>query len=208
MARKPAHLELKGGRGPRQQIWEVIRRQREDFTRTSIEKATRVDLATITSFLQSLDRAGYIEPTSEPARFIERKHYRLVQDCGVEAPRIDRSGAQVVQSRGTENMWRTMRIMGDFSPRELAMRASTDETTVSVETAKAYARHLTQAGYLIVVEAGHTFIRGKGAKQTTYRLLPAKYTGPRPPMIQRTKTVYDPNLGKVVWQEEPDHDAT
>jgi hypothetical protein len=206
VARKPAHLEMAGGRGPRQRIWEAIRKQPTDFTGHGIERATRIDTATIRTYVQSLELGGYIEQTSERKQFTERQHYRLLRDVGVEAPRIDRKG-NVIRPTGNENMWRTMRIMGEFTAAELAIRASTAEVKVAELSAKTYVRALAVAGYLVVVEEGHAFIRGKGAKQSRYRLVQAKYSGPRPPMIQRTKCVYDPNLAKIVWQEEPDHDA-
>lgn len=206
MARKPAHLELAGGRGPRQRIWEVIRKHAKDFTVPFIEKATVIDLHTIRTYAQVLERGGFIVQINETIKPTDRKHYRLAKDVGVEAPRLDRKG-NVLPATGTENMWRTMRILGDFNAAELAMRASTEQLKVAEQTAKTYARALATAGYLTVVEEGHSFIRGKGAKQSRYRLIASKYTGPRPPMIQRTKCVYDPNLAKIVWQEEPDHDA-
>jgi hypothetical protein len=206
MARKPAHLELAGGRGPRQRIWEVIRKQAKDFTGPGIEKATCIDLATIRTYVQVLELGGFIEQISARTRFTERQHYRLLRDVGVEAPRLDRKG-NVVRPTGNENMWRTMRIMGDFTAAELAIRSSTADIKVAEQTAKTYLHALAVAGYLTVVEEGHPFIRGVGARQSRYRLMPTKYTGPRPPMIQRTKCVYDPNLAKVVWHEEPDHDA-
>ena len=206
MARKPAHLELVGGRGPRQRVWEAIRKQRERFSAASLEKATLVDTATIRTFLQSLGHGGFIAKLDERKKVTDRQHYELARDIGVEAPRIDRKG-NMLPATGTENMWRTMRIVGAFTPAELAVRASNDTVKVAAETAKSYAHALAVAGYLTIVEEGHPFIRGKGAKQTKYQLLPKKYTGPRPPMVQRTKCLYDPNLGEVVWQEEPDRDA-
>ncbi|KIP19005.1 iclR helix-turn-helix domain protein [Burkholderia sp. MSHR3999] len=207
MPRKPAHLELTGGKGPRQRVWEAIRSQADDFTAHAVVRASNIDKPTAQTYLQALERGGFIESVGERKAIGDRKHYKLVRDTGVEAPRLDRQGQPVMQSRGNENMWRTMRIMGEFSPRELALRASTPDVSVSDSAAQSYVKCLAHAGYLTVVDPGHAYIRGKGAKQARYRLLPSKYTGPRPPMIQRTKAVYDPNLGKIVWQEEPDHDA-
>lgn len=206
MPRKPAHLEMAGGRGPRQRIWEVIRKQAQDFTGPGIERATRIDLATIRTYIQVLERGGFIEQINERTRFTERQHYQLLRDVGVEAPRLNRQG-KVVPATGNENMWRTMRIMGEFTAAELAIRSSTADIRVAEQTAKAYLHALAVAGYLVIVEEGHPFVRGKGPRQTKYRLVARMYTGPRPPMIQRTKCVYDPNLAKVMWQEGPDHDA-
>jgi hypothetical protein len=42
---------------------------------------------------------------------------------------------------------------------------------------------------------------------TRYRFLAARYSGPKPPMIQRIKAVYDPNRSEVVWSSlEVKHD--
>lgn len=208
MARKPAHIELAGGKGPRQRIWDAIRQQRDDFCANSIVRLADLDRATVQTYLQALERGGIIESLSGRNAAGDRKHYRLVRDMGVEAPRLDRAGRPVMHSRGNENMWRTMHIMRKFSPRELAVYASTREIVIAESTAKAYVKYLAQAGYLKVVDPGHAFIPGKGAKQARYQFrTPKSYTGHRPPMIQRKRSVYDPNLDKVVWTEEPDRDS-
>ena len=165
MARKPAHIEMAGGRGPRQRIWEVIRRQAKDFTSPGIEKATRIDTATIRTYVRALESGGFIEQTSERTKYIERQHYKLLRDVGVEAPRLDRKG-NVIRPTANENMWRTMRIMGEFTPAELAIRASTADVKVAEATAKSYVRSLAGAGYLSIVEEGHHYVRGICAKQT------------------------------------------
>jgi len=206
VARKPAHLEMAGGRGPRQRVWEFIRKNAKDFTTMGIEKATVIDVFTIRTYVQVLELGGFIVQTNETVKVTDRKRFKLVRDVGVEAPRLDRKG-KLIAPTGTENMWRTMRIMGDFNAVELATRASSADIKVAEATAKSYLRALHTAGYLSIAEEGHPFVRGIGAKLTRYRLSPSKYTGPRPPMIQRTKCIYDPNLGKIVWQEEPDRDA-
>lgn len=206
MARKPAQLEMVGGRGPRQRIWEAIRKRRDGFTVTDIERATKIDRFTIHTYVRHLEFGGFLEQADKVDKLFELKQYRLVRDVGVEAPRIDRKG-KVIRTTGNENMWRTMRIMGEFTAAELSMRASTAETKVAEATAKKYLQRLSEAGYLSVIDKGHPYIRGIGAKAARYRLIQSKYTGPRPPMVQRTRSIYDPNLGKIVWQEEPDHDA-
>ena len=131
---------------------------------------------------------------------------KLIRDNGVEAPRLKRDGSPVTQGLGTEAMWRSMRIIGSFNGRELAAHASACGIEVKESTAKAYIIVLHAAGYLKVVEAAKLASPGKPPAQARYVLAPGKYTGPRPPMIQRTKTLYDPNLAKVVWNEEIDHD--
>jgi hypothetical protein len=44
-------------------------------------------------------------------------------------------------------MWRTMRIVRDFTFHELAALASSTEVTVAPTTAKDYLKHLLNAGY-------------------------------------------------------------
>ncbi|RRW89173.1 hypothetical protein [Pandoraea apista] len=206
MARKPAHIEMAGGKGPRQRAWEAIRQNAADFTVREIAMKSGADNATVRTYVQSLERASVIEAINAPKVIGERKHYRLARNTGVEAPRVDRQGKPVTASRGNENMWRSMRIMKEFTPQHLAQHASNGDVSVSEGTARAYAQALARAGYLSVVDPGHSFIRGKGAKQARYMFVPSRNTGPRPPMIQRKRSIYDPNLGKVVWQEAPDHD--
>jgi hypothetical protein len=62
-------------------------------------------------------------------------------------------------------------------------------------TAEKYLRHLRDAGYLIQV-------KGSRSCAVMWRFLPSMHTGPRAPMIQRVKRVWDQNLKKVMWSEE------
>lgn len=202
--RKPAHLEMIGGRSNRQRIWEAIRANRDNFTAVCIIFHSGVDDTTVQTYLLALCKAGYVESTNE-AGMAEVKEYRLIRDNGLEAPRLTSQGKLVVQGLAQEQMWRTMRMLGsDFNYLELARMASTSETMVSTEAAKSYLKHLAHAGYVTVTAKGRG--RGAGGVPSRYRFNPGRYTGPRPPMVQRTKNVYDPNLGKVVWQQEVDHD--
>jgi len=34
-----------------------------------------------------------------------------------------------------------------------------------------------------------------------------KEPGPRPPLVERIACVYDPNIGAIVWRQEPDLEA-
>ena len=97
-------------------------------------------------------------------------------------------------------MWRTLRLIaGDTNARELAAHAATAAAPVALSAAEHYLGALHAAGYLIRTQAGRGLGKpGKGLP-ARYRLNPARNTGPRPPMICRTKVVYDPNEDKVVW---------
>jgi hypothetical protein len=209
MSRKPIHLERTGGKGPRQKIWEVIRRKRDGFLKHDIAFATNLDDATVRSYLQSLLKGGYIKVIQEEKipGIAKRCTYQLVRDNGIEAPRLDKQGVEVTQGRANENMWGTMRRLANFNAHELAMLASVEKIIVAESTAARYITMLHRAGYLDLIEPAQQLGGRVGAKPARYRLLINKWTGPRPPMIQRTRCVYDPNLGKIVWQEEADHDA-
>ena len=194
MARKPV-ATYAGGKGPRQKIWEAIRTRRDsEWTRDDIAMGAGVDAETLSTYLQALRRAGVVAET-------RKQFYRLVNDEGVEAPRLRRDGSRVTQGLAQEQMWRTLRMMpGDTNARELAAHASTPVVPVKMETAHSYLKALKRAGYLVTtLEGKSTGVRGKTAS-SRYRLRPTCNTGPRPPMICRAKTVYDPNLGQVVWQ--------
>lgn len=195
--RKPAHLVSSARKpGGRQAVWAAIRRLRDGFTLPALAKGTDIHRDTIRTYLRGLEAAGYIvrDPV-EPGRFV------LVNDIGVEAPRVTRDGKPVTQGIRRENMWRTMRMMrGDFSWRDLTIAASTEEFPVDEEDAKDYCAALAKAGYLVVTVKGKG--GGKSVTPTRWRFNPARFTGPAAPMVQRLQSVFDPNLGKVVWQED------
>lgn len=203
--RKPAHLAAAGGKPQgRQGIWEAIRAQRDGFTIASLGAATDIHRDTIRTYVRGLHAAGYVEVPAPIAPF-----YRLVRDVGVEAPRVTRDGKPVTQGAAREQMWRTMKMMAaDFSWRDLAITASTEAVAVAEEDAKDYCANLAKAGYLMVASPGKgtPSARKGGGMPTRYRFNRSKNTGPKPPMVQRLQSVFDPNLGKIVWTEEARHD--
>ncbi len=87
-----------------------------------------------------------------------------------------------------------MRMLRDFSYLDLVAAASTEETPLAMWTVKTYVIALCHAGYLRRVDKGR------------YAFIAARFTGPRAPMIQRLKTVFDPNLQRIVWQQEAKDD--
>lgn len=202
MPRKPAPLEQKGGKSPRQHIWEAIRTHRKAFTREMLAEHCNGMEGKIADYVAALLKAEFIEVIAEEkvnaGGLRPRFTYRLVRDNGVEAPRVSKKGEIVVQGNGNEAMWRTMHRMFErtpFSYRELVAFASTKAHPIKVETAKSYIAALHRAGYLRQVEKEK---RGKQPSGAKYVLIASRYTGPRAPMVQRTRTVYDPNENRVV----------
>lgn len=198
--RKPAHLVSAGGKpAGRQGIWEAIRVQSEGFSLPTLITATDIHRDTIRTYLRGLEAAGYIETVCTTSGGV--RLYRLAKDVGIEAPRVTRDGKPVTQGAAREQMWRTMKMLaGDFSWRDLAVAASTEETPVNEEDAKDYCANLAKAGYLVTTVKGKG--NGKAGVPTRYRFNRGMNTGPRPPMVQRLATVFDPNLRQIVWHAE------
>jgi len=205
MPRKQTQLILSGGKGPRQRIWEYIRVHRKRFTVTEVRKELSLATMTATSYLNALREGGYIKAIDqEPVigGVSDRIVYKLVHDIGIEAPRVKPNGEPVTQGAKQQAMWGTIHRMfqaKDFSILELVALASTPTQPVSSELATSYVRALTKAGYLcntVPAKRSRKPILGR------YRLVQGKYTGPRAPIIARTKAVYDPNLNKVVYVDQ------
>jgi len=195
MARKPVHLELVGGKGPRQRVWEQIRRFNDTPFDISDVTPGGVPVATARTYINNLEKAGILAVAGKNA--VNRTTWKLVRDTGLEAPRVDNRGAVVTQGIGNEALWGAMQAIGNFNALVLAAMSG-----ASVNTAKSYCNHLARAGYLATVKEGKG--TGKSGIPATYRLLKSRNTGPRAPMITRLKAVYDPNLHEFAWQQTPD----
>lgn len=199
MPRKPVHLTANARRPEgRQVIWEAIRRLKR-FTVADVERATRLNDATIRTYLHGLHAAGYLhkpDETVDVGGSIPAQVWELVRDVGIEAPRVRKDGTPVTQGRGREQLWRTMRIINDFNCRELAVQASTEIHPVAESEAAYYCQYLHRAGYLVCTAEGGPNTPAR------YRLLPSRYTGPQAPQIQRIRQVWDPNTEQIVWRPE------
>lgn len=204
MARKPI-TQYVGGQGPRQRIWNAIRLMHKlghkPFTELHIWTNTvgcevDIELSAVRDYRRCLVAAGILEEVGDSSGKFPRATYRLVIDEGVEAPRVRKDGSRVTQGMAQEQMWRALRVLkGDINARELAAHASTSQIPVAESAAKDYLKHLKHAGYIAVTTDAKRI--GTVAKQARYRL--ARNTGPRPLMVQKTATVYDPNIDEIVW---------
>ncbi len=206
MARKPIHLQAAGKLAPRDRIWAAIRALNSaapgmlfsllDISRTCIARAPegierkRIDEKTIESYVICLVAGRHLEAEKPEGRFQEVR-YRLVRDVGVHAPRLDKHGNAVEQGAENAALWTGMRRLKRFDYRDLMVAAA---RPVAQQTAKRYCQMLRRAGYLVVDVAS------KPGTPERYRFV--RDTGPKAPMIQRVKHVYDPNLGQVVWHPE------
>lgn len=179
-------MDKRTGIDSRQAVWEAIRRL-QSFTARQLQDQTRLKPWTVRDCIKRLEAAGYLKQYVRLHK--EDIRWRLVKDIGHEAPKVRKDGTPVTQGDGRKNMWEAMRIMRTFTPRELAVAASLPDCLVKESTAADYAKHLCHAGYLRKTTDGYMF-------------LPAAYTGPLAPMVQRTKRVWDPNQQKVRWRSD------
>jgi hypothetical protein len=170
----------------REKLWQAIRKAGE-FRLEDVLVKTALNKRTVEQYLQGLSKCEkpYLEAITTQG---SPRTYKLVRDSQ-EPPRVRPDGTFVTQGQGRKNLWRTMRIMKQFDFTMLVEASSTDTHKVAPSEAKTYLRYLIRAGY--VRQAGKDFVTA------TFRLV--RDTGPKPPMIQRVKQVYDPNLKKVTW---------
>lgn len=178
-------------------LWAAMRSLKR-FTPKELRYETRCSRDQVAEYVKSLVASGHLERVAVGL-------YELVRDTGIEPPRVRRDGTPVTQGLGREQMWRTMKLLREFTAVDLAVASSTEETPVEHSSAQEYCQYLALAGYLTLARRGKGL--GRGGVQALYRFVPSRNSGPLPPMIQRVKAVYDPNLETVVWDsEEGRHD--
>lgn len=172
-------------------MWKVVRGLTEDdraqpFTVDEVLDLTNgTEASTVRKWLKTLVRAGIVA--------VEGDTYHLLRRP-VMLPHVSNDGRIV--SVGQDALWTAIRALKEFTPRELAVAATTEEHAVTEWTAKSYVKTLLAAGYLTVTVAGHAH------RQASYRLRPTMNTGPLAPKILRAKFVFDPNRNEVIGQAE------
>lgn len=204
MARKPAILEIVGGKSQRQRVWEAVRARslRIGFTADELSRATKVEYEPVRYYLKGWLAAGYIEILSgfTPGGRGVKNVYRMSRDNGVEAPRVRPNGAEITQGRGSEALWAAMTALDTFTAAFAAEIAQ-----VSPVTAKTTCGLLGRAGYLVAIDPGKGL--GKGGRPTVWRVAAVHRHKPRAPQITRLKAIYDPNVHQIVWAEGADDAA-
>lgn len=181
----------------RDRIWTAIRRQRE-FTVSDVHGALPANSsrAQIYNYVRLLERAGYVErcgtrPGSRQS--CVQVIYRLCRDIGIERPQLSGDGAPAPNGQPRERLWRTIKILKEFSIDELAAGASTVEFIVRRSTASKFIYALTRARYLVVTQRASRGTVGR------WRAVPTKVRGPRPPVYsRRDDALFDPNTGETI----------
>ena len=208
MSRKPAILEMAGGKSRRQRIWEAIRAWAGTgdgtFTVDVISRTCKVEYEPTREYVKGLAAGGFIrclnpEASQAGGRGVKNV-FELMRDNGVEAPRVRRDGSEVTQGRGTEAKWAAITVLDSFDFWLIA-----DIAQVKPATAASYCLALGRAGYLDVIRPGKG--KGKGGIATVWACAIAHRQKPRAPMITRLKAIYDPNTHEIVWSEGADEAA-
>lgn len=151
------------------------------FTKSSAERNA------ICAFVRKLEKAGVLTP------YPFNGGYKVLLRQSA-TPRIRRNGSLIESQPARRCMWNYMRgpmARNGFCTRDLVNWSQTDETRISQDMAKAYVRHLFDAGYLILLTAG------KRGSPAYYRLDPKMIKGPEAPVVLRSQFVYDPNNQEI-----------
>ena len=192
----------------RDAIWQCIR-ELKTFTLVDIEiKSTdektmdNINGETARLYVKCLEKAGYLKRLPRASGVHARVSWQLIKDVGIHAPRIKRDGTEVTHGSSQQQMWQTMRMLKSFSAEDLIINASTPKQAIKKVTVNDYVHHLHKAGYLRLVSPAHN-----GGGIARYSLLSGMNTGPKPPMIQRIKQVFDANLNKIVWPKPKQEDV-
>ena len=197
--RKPALSGMAGDVTPRQRIWDAIRHQHAEDglitmqgIRIALKRQDDLPESLVSGYLRALIAGGFLVRSNPEALPATTAIYFLKRDVGVEAPRVRRDGS-LPPPPGREQLWRTLKIIGAFTGQELADAASTPKVPVAKATADEYIKMLARAGYL------QTMVESSPGVPGRYHLVPSYWTGPMAPQIRRTKELYDPNTGEVVY---------
>lgn len=182
MSRKPVDQQQPSE--CRQAVWEWICSHKGSFTVNDILGDIRLTASSINDYLSGLTNGGYLSVVKSRERMVLNV-YTLINNTGVDAPRVRKDGTPVTQGIGRKYLWNAMSTLKTFSILDLTRAASTEIHQVAESEAESYCAALCLAGHLRRQPDGR------------YRLI--MRTGPHPPQIQRTKQVYDPNLRAVVW---------
>lgn len=208
MSRKPVHLTKAAGTiSGRDAIWAAIRDLRT-FTLSDLEDhamkqphKVRTHRQTARSYVLGLEAAGIVQRLEKRPRNGDSSgryaanQWELIDDLGVDAPRVTKAGKPVTQGATQDAIWQTLRIMRQhMTAREILAQIQDADNPVALSAVTSYLGMLTRAGYLISQGHGHS---------RAFRLLPIRNTGPAAPQIQRVKAVWDANLATVVWSSKP-----
>lgn len=166
----------------KEELWSVLCHL-EEFTLPDLKSRHGLPVSTIWRQVNALVQSGHVRKM-KGAKF-------LVVLPRSARPAIGLDGTEK-QPSCRQKMWMGMKAAKTFNFHDVALFAG-----VSRSAARFYCLMLKRGGYLHVRKQA-----GKNSDPEVYLFNTAMNTGSQAPTISRDKkTLYDPNLKKVVWSE-------
>ena len=158
-------------------IWQFVRNNSDVFTASDIKKQLKIS--------KKLVSAGYLKYANKTrrGRVVEFKFVK----GPIYPPELKATGENLAQ----ENMWRSMKMLGKFSAKELAVHSTTEKRDVTFHAARNYLYILEKAEYVHRVRGDFP--------EPIFTMNGTKNTGPLAPSIRSFKNVYDRNTKEYVW---------
>ena len=181
-------------------IWMLVRNLRkfdvEDLVTASADylggRANAIKRRTVQEYVHRLTLGGYLEKTVVKIHGCQQEcSWNLVRDIGTNAPRLTRDGSLSKTGAIRDQIWRTIKIIGEFNTIELAATASTESIQVTPNTVRPYIRKLYETGYLMLVR------EWQPRTPARYRKVPGRCQG-KAPLVLKSREVFDRNLMKVM----------
>lgn len=159
MAKRKPQLNAQGPKGDRQAMWETLRGLHTDGESITVDgvwagMTVTTPKSRVRDYLTGLEKAGYLLRDPGPFKTAQTITLTLTRDVGVEAPRVRKDGTTPTGGLGREQIWRTLKIVGDCTARELADAASTPQVDIAEATANEYLRFLAAADYVSIIRPG------------------------------------------------------
>jgi hypothetical protein len=201
VTRKPIYVEVAMPSGPEHYWREMRRLGSKGFTVRAIANASDgVSYETVRRYVWWLQKEGYVARVGQKQDGYAVQAIYVVKKATAHAP-IERAAPRAIKAR--EAMWNAIRALKQFTARELAVSAATEERPISQRSANLYIQRLAQAGVLQVVvpprrATGKIGPVPRGAIAGTWRLRKNADTGPEAPKLCNAGFVFDPNKNAVL----------
>ncbi|MDX8354328.1 hypothetical protein [Cognatiyoonia sp. IB215182] len=162
------------------------------FSYFDLAAAVHTDTNRVQVIVKAWERNGLTKSLGKGKK--NRLHYQLTA-----------TGRQALMNRLTPptqspraNMWTAMRQLKEFTPRDVALTASTKEVEISIDDARAFCR------FLLKGDEPYLRVRRKAIpheQEAAYQLI--RNTGRSHPREVRVRATYDDNLGTFTHLPEP-----
>jgi len=156
----------------------------ERFTVYRLSAQTHVPVETVRRILKRWTSSGRVVCEGLGRR--HRKVYRMTDRARIAHP----------TGNADWNMWRSARMLGQFTAVDIQMHSNTASAEVSAANAHRFCTMLLRGGYLRVVRKAVS-----GRHPAMYRLI--RDTGPKPPVERRVRAIWDPNTREFAHVAEP-----